>query len=132
MSHTTPAPRPDRCELCERHGIAVDKHHLIPKTRHKNKRNKKNFDRDEVKERVLWLCAACHRTIHATLTEKQLEYDYNTREKLLEHPDVFRFVDWVRARPPDTKVAVRRSSAAEPREKIRRLQERRMQRRQAP
>ncbi len=127
-----PHPRPDRCELCLRQGVSVDKHHLIPKTRHKNKRNKKNFDRDEVKERVLWLCPACHKTIHATLTEKQLEYDYNTRDKLLEHPEIRRFVEWVRARPPGAKVSVKRAASAEPRDKIRRLQDRRMQRRHAP
>ena len=45
------------------------------------------------------LCGACHRQIHRTLTEKELEREYNTIEALLSHPDIFRFVRWIERKP---------------------------------
>jgi len=87
------------CDLCKRNVPEVTKHHLIPRTRHKNKKNKKNFDRVEVRERLIMLCRPCHRNIHAQLTEKQLEYDYNTIEKLLEHSEIKKFTDWISNKP---------------------------------
>lgn len=99
------------CELCERRVSHVTKHHLIPKTRHKNKKNKKLFDRQEIHERVLWLCKPCHKTVHATLTEKELERDYNTRELILAHPDIAKFVAWIATKPDGTNVPVRSNSA---------------------
>jgi hypothetical protein len=43
----------------------------------------------------------CHQTIHATLSERELTLHFHTPERLLEHPVIARFVDWVRQRPPD-------------------------------
>jgi len=99
-----------RCELCERAVGRVTKHHLIPRTRHKNKRNKKNFDREEIHTRVLWLCSPCHKTVHAILTEKELENEYNTRDLLLAHAEIAKFVAWIRGKPDGTTVAVRAHS----------------------
>ena len=64
-----------RCELCERTVSTLTKHHLIPRTRHKNKRNKKRFDRAEVRRRIAWLCRPCHKQIHSLLDEKQRALD---------------------------------------------------------
>src|SRR5213082_1552952 len=86
------------CELCGRLVPVLTKHHLIPQTRHKNKRNKRNFDRIEVKERVAWLCRSCHSNVHALLDNKELEYDYNTIERLASHPDIIRFTEWIRTK----------------------------------
>ena len=97
-----------RCDLCGRAVRRLEKHHLIPRTRHANKKNKKTFDRLEVRTRLAMLCGPCHKTVHATLTEKQLEAEYNTLEALRDHPDIARFVAWVR-RQPDTHVTVRSS-----------------------
>ena len=98
------------CELCRRSVQRVTKHHLIPRTRHSNKRNKKNFDREEIHTRVLWLCTPCHDNIHALLTEKELEYDYNTIELLAAHPGVIRFTEWISKKPDGTTVPVRHSN----------------------
>ncbi|MFY9221104.1 MAG: hypothetical protein WAQ98_00455 [Blastocatellia bacterium] len=87
------------CDLCKRDVPNLTRHHLIPRTRHKNKKNKKIFDRKEVRERLVLLCRPCHRNIHAHLTEKQLEYDYNTVEKLLEHPEIKKFTEWISTKP---------------------------------
>jgi hypothetical protein len=97
----------DHCELCGRVMDLLTKHHLIPRTRHRKKRNKKLFERVDVRTRIIWICRPCHNHIHDVLTEKQLEADYNTRAALLAHPDIERFIDWIRDKPAGFKPASR-------------------------
>lgn len=94
---------PDACELCRRSGLRLTKHHLIPRTRHKNKQNKRLFTRREVKERIAMLCIACHKHVHTLLTEKELEREFNTIVALLAHPGIARFVAWIESKPPGFK-----------------------------
>jgi Fe-S oxidoreductase len=100
----------DHCELCGRGGAELRRHHLIPKTRRKNKKNKKLFSRTEVKERVLYVCKACHDTIHNELTEKELEIKYNTLESLLAVPVIARYVEWIKDKPINFKLPMNRSN----------------------
>jgi hypothetical protein len=97
------------CELCGRATGDLTRHHLIPRTRHANKRNKREFDRNDVHHRIARLCRACHKQVHAVLTEKQLEREFNTLAALRGHPEIARFVDWVKAQPAGAHVAVRTS-----------------------
>lgn len=87
------------CEMCQREGCLLTKHHLIPQARHANKRNKREFDRVEVKHRVAWICRPCHNHVHALFTEKTLERQYNTLASLLAHAEVKKFVDWIKTKP---------------------------------
>lgn len=96
------------CGLCGRTVERLTRHHLVPRTRHKNKKNKKTFDRQEI-HRTVGLCPPCHRHIHAVLDNKELERDYNTLEALRSHPDVERFVTWVSKKPHGTTTAGPRS-----------------------
>lgn len=100
-----------QCELCNRDVNEVTKHHLIPRTRHANKRNKKQFDRKEVRERVAWLCRPCHKQIHAVFTEKQLEREHNTLAALKAHPEIHKFVEWLKDKPAELRVIVKSSTA---------------------
>jgi hypothetical protein len=95
------------CELCRRPNIDTTRHHLIPRTRHKNKRNKKTFDREEVRTRLAYLCRPCHKFIHTVLSEKEMESSYNTVEQLAAHPEIRKFIDWVRTKPAGLKVQSR-------------------------
>lgn len=95
------------CELCGRQVGALTRHHLIPRTRHANKRTRREFDRAEVKTRVAWLCRPCHSHTHALFTEKELERRFNTLESLAAHPAVARFVAWIRTKPDGFKPASR-------------------------
>ncbi|HEY1170310.1 MAG TPA: hypothetical protein VGH19_02970 [Verrucomicrobiae bacterium] len=92
-------PRIGVCELCEREECVLTKHHLIPQARHANKRNKREFDRVEVKQRVTWICRPCHNHVHNLFTEKVLEREYNTLESLKAHPEVAKFIGWIKNRP---------------------------------
>lgn len=88
-----------RCELCGREVSVVTRHDLIPRTRHPNRQNKRNFDRAEVKQRIAWFCPPCHNHVHALFTEKMLEREFNTLESLASHPEVARFVTWIQKKP---------------------------------
>jgi hypothetical protein len=88
-----------QCDLCRRNVELRTRHHLIPRTRHANKRNKRQFTRAEVKQRIAWLCQPCHDHVHALFSEKTLEREFNTLESLAEHPEVKRFLSWIRNKP---------------------------------
>lgn len=88
----------DSCGLCGRPVSRLTRHHLIPRSRHRKKRVKRNFTREQM-QRVVLLCPACHRQVHKTFTEKELELHYNSIEALLEHADIQRFVRWIENKP---------------------------------
>lgn len=96
-------PKPDRCELCGRGMALLTRHHLIPRARHRKKRNHRLFGREEVRTRILWICRPCHDHIHDVLSEKEMESGYSTREALLEHPAIRRFVAWIGSKPEGFK-----------------------------
>ncbi|MFA0961339.1 hypothetical protein AB9P05_06010 [Roseivirga sp. BDSF3-8] len=73
------------------------RHHLIPVTLHKNKWFRKNFSREEM-QHTEPLCRDCHRTVHKFIPHKQLGREYNTIERLLEHPKLGNFVKWIAKR----------------------------------
>jgi hypothetical protein len=83
-------PRPPCCPLCGRPLIAgpsVNEHHLIP--------------RSHGGRVVGGVHRVCHDKIHAVLSEKDLARDYATWEALRGHPEIARFIDWVRRKPPE-------------------------------
>jgi 5-methylcytosine-specific restriction endonuclease McrA len=86
------------CGLCGRVVESRTRHHLIPRSRHGNKRVKRAFTREELQRTVL-LCPACHRQVHRSLSEKELERGYNTVAALLSHPEISRFVRWIEDKP---------------------------------
>ncbi|MFW6062090.1 MAG: hypothetical protein ACOC93_04705 [Planctomycetota bacterium] len=110
----------ENCQLCGRNAAKLQRHHLIPRTRHNNKKNKRNFEREDVHGRILMLCSPCHKTVHAVLTEKELEYAYNEADRLRQHPEIAKFIKWVRKIPPGQKVPVHGTSDQRERRKSRR------------
>ena len=86
--HEPPLAEP-LCPLCGRAIPASqrDAHHLVPKSK---------GGRD-----TLYLHRMCHRQVHALLSETELARTYNTAEALLAHPEVARFVAWVKTKPND-------------------------------
>jgi hypothetical protein len=77
----------ETCPLCGRElgQENVDLHHLIPKT---------------FKGKVtVPIHKICHRKIHATFTERELNNYYHTFERILENEHIRNFVTWVRRKP---------------------------------
>jgi hypothetical protein len=106
-----------RCELCGREVSHVTRHHLIPRTRHTNKKAQREFERSEMKGRIAWFCRPCHDHVHALFAEKTLEREFNTIEALRSHPDVARFVTWIRNKPDGFRPANQPSSVKRARQK---------------
>lgn len=88
----------ERCALCGRGVRHLTRHHLIPRSRHRNKRTRRTFSREDL-HRTASMCSSCHRQVHRTLTEKELERDYNTVEALRSHPEIEKFVRWIERKP---------------------------------
>ena len=59
---------------------------------------------------MIEICLPCHRNIHAVLTERELEREFNSIEKLIAYPQVARFLEWVR-KQPDAPIRVRSSKS---------------------
>jgi 5-methylcytosine-specific restriction endonuclease McrA len=97
------------CVICGREET-LTRHHLIPRTRHSNKKNKRDFEREVVRQ-VVGICRPCHSQIHALLSEKELEREYNTVAQLKAHPGVAKFADWIASKPRGFKAQTSRTNA---------------------
>lgn len=91
-----PAPLPP-CLLCGRPlGRKVEWHHLVPKSRGGTE--------------MAPVHPICHRTIHATLTNREIERDYSTPEALRAQPALARFIAWIADKPADFHRSTRRNA----------------------
>jgi hypothetical protein len=97
----------ERCELCKRPVSFLTQHHVIPRTEHKRKKKREGLTQ-EFLNTVIWICAACHKNIHAVLTERELADEYNTIEKLRGFPAIQKFTTWVR-KQADAPILIRSS-----------------------
>ena len=94
------------CELCKREVVFTTKHHLIPRTRHKNKRVKR-YTTGEQRSQTVNLCQPCSCQIHTIFSEKELADSYNTLDALMKHPDVSRFLVWLKKKPSHFHIKAR-------------------------
>lgn len=86
---------PSDCFLCGRPlGRRIEWHHPLPKSRGGRE--------------IVPIHPICHRTIHATITNKALERDYFDADALRRHPGIARFIDWVQDKDPDFHAPTRR------------------------
>ena len=72
------------CELCKREVEFLSRHHLIPKSR-----GGKGGE-------TIKLCLSCKDQIHRLFTNKELDKEYNTIEKLLATEKVRKYIGWIR------------------------------------
>lgn len=80
---------PQLCPLCGRpmpEG-SYNAHHLIPTT---------HGGRITIDLHIV-----CHDKIHHTFSEHELSGYYHTIDRLLSHPEIVKFVQWVRKQRPD-------------------------------
>jgi len=75
------------CPICNRPipESQKDAHHLVPKS--------KGGKTTEYLHRI------CHRQIHALFTETELAMKLNTASDLQEHPEMKKFIHWVKSKP---------------------------------
>jgi hypothetical protein len=78
------------CVICGRPLIAgksINEHHLIPKT----------YKGTE----TVVIHVVCHTKIHSVFTEKELYSHYHTAERLRDHPEMEKFIVWVKKKDPE-------------------------------
>lgn len=96
------------CELCGRAASPLTRHHLFPRSRHNKPRFQRLHSKEIGREAIAMLCRACHSCVHAHLSEKELEREFNTVESLRAHPSISQFVAWLSRKPADFHPSVRR------------------------
>lgn len=87
----------EQCALCESK-YRLTFHHLIPRTCHRNKWFRKNFSKEDMKQRGIILCRPCHSFIHQNYSEKVLGRQLNTLELLLGEERVQKHIAWAKRR----------------------------------
>lgn len=97
------------CEMCLREELPLTKHHLIPRSLHKNKQVKRRREREELTTRLLWICRSCHNHLHNVIPIKELEREFDTKEALFAHPEIAKYLRWIRGRKVSGRVAVKKS-----------------------
>lgn len=78
------------CPLCGRpiiNGPSVSEHHPVPKSY-------------GGKEKVL-MHHICHQKVHTVFTEKELYESYYDFQKLKKHPQIRKFIKWVKKQDPE-------------------------------
>jgi len=72
------------CPICERTSTTeyIEKHHLTPRSRGGKK--------------TLLICIDCGDQIHKLFTNKKLDKEFNTLEKLLADPKIQKWKEWVK------------------------------------
>jgi len=83
------------CELCQREVGQFTHHHLIPKSR------------DKKSKELVVLCKACHGMIHRIFDNKELETEYFNLNTIRDHPEVHKYLLWVRKQDPNKKIKIR-------------------------
>lgn len=86
------------CPICDREipESQKDAHHLIPKS--------KGGKQTEFLHRL------CHKQIHALFTENELATHFNNAQILKTHPEMQKFIKWVRNKPNDFYEKTHKSS----------------------
>ena len=93
-------PEP-HCGLCERQTPRLTEHHLIPRSQGRRRGMKTSALPTEL------LCPACHTFLHKTFSNAELAGEYRSVDALLTHPEVQKFVAWLRKQPASKAVRVR-------------------------
>jgi 5-methylcytosine-specific restriction endonuclease McrA len=78
------------CPLCGREmtcGKSVSEHHVVPKSMGGNEK--------------VFMHHICHNKVHTLFTERELAQTYNNFDALKSHPELEKFIKWVRKQPPD-------------------------------
>jgi 5-methylcytosine-specific restriction protein A len=82
---------PSECELCGREDVEITKHHLVPESQ----------GGEDTADNIAFLCVSCHRKIHATFSNYELGYKYDSVEKLKEAPQIPTYIKWIENKDPE-------------------------------
>jgi hypothetical protein len=78
-------------------GASVDRHDFVP--------------RSEGGKLAAPVHRVCHRKLHSLWNERELATSFNTPEAICSHPEIGRFVRWLRRKPSEFWVATREAKS---------------------
>lgn len=87
------------CELCGRNEVEVTVHHLTPR------------ERGGAFMPTASLCIPCHKQIHALFTNEELATGLNSIELLRLHPELQKFLKWIKKQPSTRLPRISKSNA---------------------
>ena len=90
------------CQLCCRN-VELTFHHLVPKKSQKIKFIKQKHAQLNLNTYGINVCRDCHKMIHKLIPHKTLALEYNSKDKLLMHPELNKFVNWVKFQSKNIK-----------------------------
>lgn len=96
-----PPGEPEVCGLCERAVPALTEHHLIPRSQGRRRGT------PVTELPTVMLCSPCHKFLHRTFSNAELAGDYHSLDTLSTHPEVKKFVTWLRKQPVTKGIRVR-------------------------
>ena len=77
----------DICKLCGRQlAMPFDEHHVVPKSKGGSE--------------TVYLHRICHSKIHSVFTLTELRNHYNKIDKIKEHLEIEKFIEWISGKPP--------------------------------
>jgi hypothetical protein len=88
------------CALCGRHvpGHLLTWHHTLPRQRGGTAAHR------------VPMCRPCHKQVHALFTNKQLDRELDTVDKLQAAPELAQFLPWIRRQKTDRVFRTSRSN----------------------
>ncbi|KAG6975806.1 hypothetical protein JG688_00002013 [Phytophthora aleatoria] len=81
------------CEMCER-PMNLTAHHVIPRVTHA-KYLRKEYTKEFLNTCIM-ICRQCHSKIHSVEDNKTLAREYNTLDKIMQHPEIIAWVAYAR------------------------------------
>lgn len=96
--------KPRICEICEREGIPLTRHHLYPRDLHKMLMKRHGLTKEKLDTSLLTVCRMCHSTLHRTFTNEELALQYNTLEALFESERIVKYAQWASHQSSRNKV----------------------------
>ena len=82
----------ESCALCNRSDLKLTFHHLVPRKMHGKAYIEKLYPDVNLHTYGIDVCIPCHKSIHKHIEHRDLAERYATREALLEHPEIAKFV----------------------------------------
>lgn len=84
----------ESCELCGRTDLKLTFHHLIPRKMHSKKYVIKHHPEKDFTTYGIMVCIPCHKMIHKKISHRDLALTYFSKELLLEHDEIKKFVEF--------------------------------------
>jgi hypothetical protein len=80
------------CELCNRTDLKLTFHHLVPRKMQRKNYIIKQFVSINLNNHGIYVCIPCHKMIHRKIGHRELAEVFNSKEMLLDHPEIKKFV----------------------------------------